>query len=92
MITRDPILEVCLTVDVRWKEDAYCAGIGDWIFFPEKGQKNDLAKLLCTLCPVRPECLDYAVELNNTYGVFGRTTPRDRREIRMGRRDRKEFL
>ena len=84
--------EVALRVDVAWKDRAYCLGIPNDIFFAERGGSNALAKLICSLCEVRAECLDYAVELNNSFGVFGMTTPRNRRNIRMRRSDREEYL
>jgi hypothetical protein len=42
------------------------------------------AARLCKGCPVLALCLDYAVEANEKYGVWGGTTPLDRVHIRRG--------
>lgn len=37
------------------------------------------ARELCRRCPVQPECLDYALAADERYGVWGATTPEERR-------------
>jgi len=44
------------------------------------------AKTMCGTCPVRGLCLEYAVEAREEYGVWGGTSPMDRRLIRRNRR------
>ena len=45
------------------------------------------AKAACERCPIRAECLEYALVANVPDGIWGGTTPHERREI--GRRLRK---
>lgn len=69
-----------------WVEDALCRVVGDEIFFPpdDKPVSRDFyrtAKRICRRCPVRLKCLDYG--LDETYGVWGGTSPAERRTLRM---------
>ena len=46
-----------------------------------------LAKSICADCPVRKECLDHALHSEDGYhGVWGGTTPRERKIMRRRRR------
>ena len=47
-------------------------------FFPEHGVSYYVAKQLCRLCPVKLECLEYALGANETYGVWGGLSPDER--------------
>jgi WhiB family redox-sensing transcriptional regulator len=44
------------------------------------------AKAVCQTCPVRDECLAYAIDNNEPEGVWGGTDPIDRVAIRKARR------
>ena len=39
------------------------------------------AKAVCAQCPVRSECLKYAMDSGLDYGVFGGTTAHERRQL-----------
>jgi WhiB family redox-sensing transcriptional regulator len=52
------------------------------IFFPEPGDPGTVAKLICAHCPIRRECLDWALDHREDYGIFGGTTGRERIEMR----------
>ncbi len=41
-----------------------------------------MAKALCNDCPVRMQCLSYAIQNNIQHGVWGQTTPLEREYIR----------
>jgi WhiB family redox-sensing transcriptional regulator len=45
------------------------------------------AKAICAGCPVRRQCLDFATANDLGYGIWGGTTPEDRRRNR--RRERR---
>lgn len=47
-------------------------------------------KVICTECPIREACLDYAMENRIRFGLFGGLTPIERRRIE--RRDRRKRL
>jgi WhiB family redox-sensing transcriptional regulator len=66
-----------------WKEDAACKGIGIAIFFNRRtAEERQTALNLCAKCPVREECLDYALdhEASTTLriGIWGGTIPKER--------------
>jgi WhiB family redox-sensing transcriptional regulator len=42
------------------------------------------AKAVCAACPVRIDCLGYALETGQDAGVWGGTSEKERREIRSG--------
>jgi len=74
--------------DGRWQERALCRQIGDAVFYPEKGQPVQQAKRICAHCPVRIECLDYALAHDERFGVWGGMSERERRrEARVRRRE-----
>ena len=56
------------------------------IFFPETGEGVAFARQLCRRCPVKSECLDFAMATNESFGVWGGTSERERRRMRRDRR------
>lgn len=72
--------------DTRWMKWAACRGLDPNLFFPEKGDGSRGVKDVCRPCPVRQECLDYAIETSQWKGVWGGTTERERKAIRRNRR------
>lgn len=70
-----------------WKMGAACLGVDPDLFFPERGENADNAeaKRICRSCPVQVECLDYALENREIYGIWGGTSERERRRIRRAR-------
>ena len=66
-----------------WRTKAACASVPTEIFYPPKGQES-LALEVCASCPVRKECLDYAIEyegssvIDDRHGIFGGMTPKER--------------
>lgn len=71
-----------------WMDSALCAEVGGDLFFADKGQWADTfkAKTVCRRCPVAPKCLSYALENNEMHGVWGGTTPEQRKTLRTGSR------
>lgn len=49
---------------------------------------NARAKRICMSCDVRTECLSYAMRHNEPAGIWGGTSPRDRKRIRAFARQR----
>lgn len=75
-----------------WVESAACAGVDPYIFHPVSGGNLNkhsyaAAKSVCQNCPVREECLEFAmrVERNERLayrcGVWGGLTPGERRDL-----------
>ena len=79
-------------VDRSWVEFAACEGM--WprstmdqdIFFPDRGESTSKAREICGGCPVEDVCREYALITNETRGVWGGTSGRDRRLIAQARR------
>jgi WhiB family redox-sensing transcriptional regulator len=70
-----------------WRDDAACVTrAGQVDFFPERGESLREAKAVCAECPVRPECLEYAMQWNHLSGVWGGLSERERRQLRRRRR------
>ena len=68
----------------QWHEQANCAGVDPELFFPETGRKTKAsrqAKKICFRCDVRNECLQWALDNNEVHGVYGGTTPEQRKQI-----------
>lgn len=65
-----------------WRQFALCAqvDIGE-MWFPEKGGSTRDAKKVCAACPVRAECLDYALKNGERYGIWGGLSERERRRL-----------
>ena len=67
-----------------WRDEALCRGFDLGVFFPDEGDAAAIsaAKEICSSCPVADECLAYAVENNQTEGIWGGTTRQERRRLR----------
>lgn len=72
-----------------WVDDAACAGEDPALFFPAVGQHGAAiseAKAICARCPVKADCLDYALRHREEHGIWGGTTDWERRRMRSSRR------
>lgn len=67
---------------VGWQERALCAQTDPEAFFPEKGGSTREAKKVCVSCDVRSECLDYALENDERFGIWGGLSERERRKLK----------
>jgi WhiB family redox-sensing transcriptional regulator len=68
-----------------WREAAACLEVQDEVsFFPDKEDLGGIAKAkaVCATCPVADACLNWAIETNQTEGIWGGCTPKDRRKVR----------
>ncbi|MBN9644481.1 WhiB family transcriptional regulator [Corynebacterium mendelii] len=66
-------------VEGEWQEQALCAQTDPEAFFPEKGGSTKDAKRICKACAVRDECLEYALEHDERFGIWGGLSERERR-------------
>lgn len=70
-----------------WQHYAACRGEDSTYFFApnyfeKRSQKNAreaVAKAICHLCPVREECLEYALRIRETHGIWGGMNEMERR-------------
>jgi WhiB family redox-sensing transcriptional regulator len=65
-----------------WQVDALCAQTDPEAFFPEKGGSTRDAKKICTTCEVKSECLEYALQNDERFGIWGGLSERERRKLR----------
>jgi WhiB family redox-sensing transcriptional regulator len=61
--------------------DALCSQVDPDLFYPEKGSSSKGAKRTCAVCPVRPECLRWALKTQQQWGVWGGLSARERRKL-----------
>lgn len=66
----------------EWQEQALCAQTDPEAFFPEKGGSTREAKRICRACGVRDECLEYALEHDERFGIWGGLSERERRRLK----------
>lgn len=66
-----------------WRERAACRGKGPALFYPDEWH-GTAAKAVCGRCPVRAECLDFAlsVPVDQDRGVWGGLTEGERKQRR----------
>lgn len=70
-------------VSSTWKARAVCARTGpeDAVWFPGVGKSSRPAKVLCFGCPVRRDCLEFALALEEKHGIWGGLSPDERRQL-----------
>lgn len=74
--------ELITAVELEWQERALCAQTDPEAFFPEKGGSTREAKRICQSCEVRDECLEYALEHDERFGIWGGLSERERRRLK----------
>jgi WhiB family redox-sensing transcriptional regulator len=67
---------------LAWQTDSLCAQTDPEAFFPEKGGSTRDAKKICGSCEVRQHCLEYALENDERFGIWGGLSERERRKLR----------
>lgn len=70
-----------------WRSDAACLGVGGDLFFPTKGSSAHAAKRICASCPVTNDCLEFSLENNEQYGVWGGLSESERQGVRRRRKN-----
>lgn len=73
---------------LEWREQAACRGHDSDLWFPPKGgEGGGKAKKVCDRCPVQAECLDYALDTNQIFGIWGGLNQKERLVARRRRRE-----
>ena len=67
---------------LAWQAEALCAQTDPEAFFPEKGGSTRDAKKICGGCEVKAQCLDYALENDERFGIWGGLSERERRKLK----------
>ncbi len=76
-------------LDRSWQPVALCRGNHSHLFFPpstaerkdERERREARAKSICSVCPVKAQCVEYAMEIREPYGIWGGLTESERRTI-----------
>ena len=67
--------------DLTWRARGVCQSVDPEVFFPAPSEPADAAVALCRTCDVQGACLAWALEVGDCHGVWGATTPRERRAM-----------
>ena len=73
------------TEGLEWHKYANCLGVDPDLFFPERGASTREAKEVCQGCVVREQCLEFALQNGEKFGIWGGMSERERRRIRRQR-------
>ncbi len=71
----------------NWRSSAACRTEDPDLFFPigTSGpalMQTEQAKAVCRQCPVREQCLEWALETGQSLGVWGGTSETERRALK----------
>ncbi len=82
----DPYLDEEVVV-LEWRDLAACAGKDPSLSFPagetgEAATQIIKARAICGTCQVKEDCLAYAIETNQSSGIWGGLTEDERRPVR----------
>ena len=75
----------------NWQLHGLCRGNHAHLFFPpstferkdERQRREIRAKSICQVCPVQSDCVDYALDIREPYGIWGGMTESDRRQTQL---------
>ena len=76
------VMTAAEAAELEWQDQALCAETDPEAFFPEKGGSTRDAKRVCRVCPVRAECLQYALDHDERFGIWGGMSERERRRLK----------
>lgn len=92
------VCQVCRSGDTRvrivrreysapgeWAVDAACTQVDPELFYPPDGHHGQEAKAVCAECPVRVQCLEWALRIRDRYAVLGGMSPGERAVLQRGR-------
>jgi WhiB family transcriptional regulator, redox-sensing transcriptional regulator len=79
-------------VHETWRQRAACSGMDTSVFYPgerERGptlaRREKRAKQICAQCPVISNCLKWALDAREPFGVWGGTSAKERARMLEGR-------
>ncbi|MHB1503475.1 MAG: WhiB family transcriptional regulator [Acidimicrobiales bacterium] len=72
-----------------WQSRASCRGPQASVFFPpaqgerkdERHQREAEAKAICASCPVKVDCLEYALRIREPHGIWGGLNEQERKNV-----------
>jgi WhiB family transcriptional regulator, redox-sensing transcriptional regulator len=87
-----PLLAV--SMETEWQRHGLCRAADGSVFFPpmhfehkpEREAREARAKAICVGCPVRVQCLEWALATREPHGVWGGRSELERKQILLGKR------
>lgn len=81
-------------MSTEWQQHGRCRDTDASVFFPpptfehkpDREAREAKAKAICAECPVRISCLEWALAVDEPYGVWGGHSEAERKQIRLGKR------
>ncbi|QBI19448.1 WhiB family transcriptional regulator [Egibacter rhizosphaerae] len=92
--SRSPQPDLAQATERDWQDYAACREVDADVFFPpvdveptaDRLAREAAAKEVCAGCPVRLECLHWALSVGEPHGVWGGHTESERRQLVLQRR------
>ena len=84
-VRRDPRFQAALEARIptqTWRSQGLCLSYDPEVFFPNAAEDPSPALSICGSCSVRGACLAAALDAGECDGVWGGTTPDERRAMR----------
>ena len=74
---------IIATSQPGWMAEALCGQVDPDLFYADKSemQLTGIAKRVCRNCPVMGECLAYALDTREPFGVWGGKSAAERRDL-----------
>lgn len=75
------------TITINWLDEAACLGQGTDLFYSDTVYTAETkkiiakAKMFCKSCPVVADCLQYAINNDERFGVWGSFSAKERSSI-----------
>lgn len=71
-------------LEFDWREAGACRDMPEIDFFPASEDLTAIrrAQAVCSSCPVQDECLNYALDTNQSEGIWGGVTAVERAKLR----------
>lgn len=78
-----------MTYEESWHLHAKCRNNFSHLFFPpttferkdDRERREARARAVCNSCAVRKECLEYALQIREPYGIWGGFTESERKQL-----------
>ena len=77
---------------LHFMKEGLCAQTDPEAFFPDKGGSTRDAKKVCGACAVRSACLEYALDHEERFGIWGGLSERERRKEKRLRRESQDNI
>ncbi len=78
-------LPLSLDAPADWRGDAACSDVDVDLFFAVDDATQHEAVAICESCPVRAECLEWALSTKEPHGVWGGCAEGERKQMLLGK-------